>query len=221
MILINPPRLHPAPSTLFLFGHYPGEVSTMPEMPEIMGHKVFGTQKECDEESPGAGFFFKITNKEFGAFPTREDFIRWFDRYRKYCHERKLAVQYYEVVRDRFANAFYADIEVYSPKILEADEVTGVQDVIVRSVEKNMRAGMPGRMTTKPGAWTADHRQDTNQDGYKFKVSLHVVFNDLVFDNPAAGGPMAALAGTVDTLALKDLRKNGGELFKIPVHPDR
>lgn len=184
----------------------------------ILGQPLFGSQKLCDEASTRANFFMKLGNTSFGAFRTVQDFTAWFEKLREAYDRRNKSVQFYEVIRNKLANAFYADIEAYSDRILTPEEVASIQGTIIDSVEKNMRVRMPS--ITNRVAWTGDHRPDAKKDGYKYKVSLHVVFNDLLFDVTKRNGPMHALASEVNKLVVRDLRENGGPLFNSLYLPE-
>ena len=187
-------------------------------MHRVNNHPFYASQKLCDEALANAKFFMKLKNTSFSGFDTIDDFIAWFKEYKKICDKENKSIQFYEVIRTHLANAFYADIEVYSETILTPPEIIEIQNVIIESVEKNMKIRVP--MIERRGAWTGDHRPVTKKGNYKFKVSLHVVFNDLLFDNVSRKGPMFFLADDVNKLVTKDLRDNGGALVNSLHIPD-
>ena len=187
-------------------------------MTQIIGQKFFTSQKLCLASYPNGNFFMKLTNTSFTAFNSRDNFIDWFRKYKKVCDSSKKSIQFYEVIRNDLANAFYADIEAYAENELTPSEALEIQTKIIASVEKNMRVRVP--RVSRKGAWTEDHRPDTKKDGYRYKISMHVIFNDLVFDDSSRNGPMHMLASEINHLVMKDLRENGGPLVNSLYIPD-
>lgn len=180
-------------------------------MKKIFGQEFFPSQQKCDTVHPNGKMFIKIGFASFSGFETHAEFFRWFMGYYKICQKNKKSFEIYECVRGRLANAFYADIEAYSPTHLDPSQVQEIQDKIIRHVESAVSRLCPH--VKNGGSWTGDHRPDNKKPGMKFKISMHVVFNDLLASDITRNGPMVDLAHAINKSVMTELREQGGPLI--------
>ena len=185
---------------------------------ETLGKRFYKSQHLCDDAFRGGKLFFKFTNEYFSAFNSIKEFTEWYTRFKKIADKKNVFIPFYEQVREGNVHAFYADIEVYMVEIPTSEEVNEIQSFIIESVEKNMKIEVP-RVTNK-GVWTQDHRPDAGKEGYKFKLSMHVIFNDILFIDTKKKSPMHKLAIKINNNVIEDIREKTEPLFTSLYIPD-
>lgn len=184
---------------------------------KIDGQVFFPRQQECEDFFRGGKFFIRTGSYKFSAFPSVNDFLKWFDYHKSRCTIKSLPVEIYEVTKNFLTNAFFADIEIYATTLLDNDQVENIQNIVIESVEKSIRKIYPN--SSGVGTWTSNHRTIDKPDK-KFKISLHLVVNDILFDDISRNGPMHSLASEVNGIAVDSIKSIGGNLVNSLIFPN-
>lgn len=177
------------------------------------GKKFYYGKAPADEAYPDTKFYAKAGKTLFAGFESHADFHVWRENVIQVARHKKLPIQIFEGVYQNHVNAFFADIECYSTRLLTPDEVADTQAFIISTVNATATGFEP--RINNDGKWTYDHRElnDPEKPDYRFKFSMHVVYNGILFDGITHDGPMIRLAKKINTAILPELRSKGGDVF--------